>query len=206
MIPVDNVLEIEKYIDDVDGVIFDLDDTLYSEKDYVKSGYKTIAEHFPEIIDADKKLWDAFLNGEKAIDTVFAAAGMEDKKLEALEVYREHIPTIVLYDGVADMLERIKMSEKKIGIITDGRPEGQRNKIAALDLKVDEIIVTDELGGIEYRKPNPKAFELMKEKMQLDYNQMVYIGDNISKDFIAPEKLGMKTIFFKNTDGLYYAK
>lgn len=206
MISVDNVLEIEKYIDDVDGVIFDLDDTLYSEKDYVKSGYKAIAEHFPEIIDADKKLWDAFLNGEKAIDTVFAAAGMEDKKLEALEVYREHIPTIVLYDGVADMLERIKMSEKKIGIITDGRPEGQRNKIAALDLKVDEIIVTDELGGIEYRKPNPRAFELMKEKMQLDYNQMAYIGDNISKDFIAPEKLGMKTIYFKNTDGLYYVE
>lgn len=206
MISVDNVLEIEKYIDDVDGVIFDLDDTLYSEKDYVKSGYKAIAEHFPEIIDGDKKLWDAFLNGEKAIDTVFAAAGMEDKKLEALEVYREHIPTIVLYDGVADMLERIKMSEKKIGIITDGRPEGQRNKIAALDLKVDEIIVTDELGGIEYRKPNPRAFELMKKKMQLDYNRMAYIGDNISKDFIAPEKLGMKTIYFKNTDGLYYAK
>lgn len=206
MISVDNVLEIEKYIDDVDGVIFDLDDTLYSEKDYVKSGYKAIAEHFPEIIDADKKLWDAFLNGEKAIDTVFAAAGMEDKKLEALEVYREHIPTIVLYDGVADMLERIKMSEKKIGIITDGRPEGQRNKIAALDLKVDEIIVTDELGGIEYRKPNPRAFELMKEKMQQEYKRMVYIGDNISKDFIAPEKLGMKAIYFKNKDGLYYVK
>ena len=44
----------------------------------------------------------------------------------------------------------------------------QRNKvkkIKALGLRkfVNHIIVTDELGGIEYRKPDEKAFVLMKE-------------------------------------------
>ena len=204
MISVDNILDVEQYLDDVEGVIFDLDDTLYSEKDYVKSGYKAIAEQFPDIEDAERKLWNAFLNGEKAIDNVFASTGMEGKKAAALQIYREHMPTIELYEGVANMLHRIKESGKKIGLITDGRPEGQRNKIASLKLKVDEIIVTDELGGIQYRKPNAKAFELMKERMQMDYKRMIYIGDNISKDFIAPKELGMKVIYFKNADGLYY--
>lgn len=204
MISVDNILDVEQYLNNVSGVIFDLDDTLYSEKDYVKSGYKAIAEQFPEIEDAERKLWNAFLNGEKAIDNVFASTGMEGKKTVALQIYRGHMPTIELYEGVANMLHRIKESGKKIGLITDGRPEGQRNKIASLKLRVDEIIVTDELGGIQYRKPNAKAFELMKERMQMDYKRMIYIGDNISKDFIAPEKLGMKTIYFNNTDGLYH--
>lgn len=204
MISVDNILDVEQYLNNVSGVIFDLDDTLYSEKDYVKSGYKAIAEQFPEIEDAERKLWNAFLNGEKAIDNVFASTGMEGKKAVALQIYRGHMPTIELYEGVANMLHRIKESGKKIGLITDGRPEGQRNKIASLKLRVDEIIVTDELGGIQYRKPNAKAFELMKERMQMDYKRMIYIGDNISKDFIAPEKLGMKTIYFNNTDGLYH--
>lgn len=32
---------------------------------------------------------------------------------------------------------------------------------------------------------------------------MCYVGDNIKKDFIAIEKLGMKSIWFRNKDGLY---
>ena len=68
---------------------------------------------------------------------------------------------------------------------------------------VDYIIVTDELGGVEYRKPNPRAFETMKEKLGVEYSEMCYVGDNIKKDFVAPEKLGMRSIWFKNKDGLY---
>ena len=90
-----------------------------------------------------------------------------------------------------------------MGIITDGRPEGQYAKIRALGLNVDELIITDELGGIEFRKPNEMAFRLMKMKMDVPYEKMVYIGDNIKKDFIAPKKLGMRSIWFKNPDGLY---
>lgn len=29
------------------------------------------------------------------------------------------------------------------------------------------------------------------------------VGDNLTKDFQAPQQLGMKSIFFKNPDGLY---
>lgn len=204
MISVNNILAVEQYLNNIDGVIFDLDDTLYSEKDYVKSGYKAIAEQFTEINDAEKKLWMAFIKGEKAIDSVFLAEGMVEKKADALQIYREHMPTIKLYEGVEKLLYRIKESGRKIGIITDGRPNGQRNKIAALKIVVDEIIITDELGGIQYRKPNSTAFELMRDRLQIDYDRMVYIGDNIVKDFIAPEKLGMNTIYFRNIDGLYY--
>lgn len=201
-----DILSVEKYLNNIDGVIFDLDDTLYSEKDYVKSGYKAIAKQFPEIKDVDRKLWDAFLKGEKAIDSVFAAVQMEEKKEEALNVYREHMPTITLYEGVKDMLYRIRKSGKKIGIITDGRPEGQRNKLKALDLNkvVDDIIITDELGGIQFRKPNDISFRIMQNRWLLPYKQIIYVGDNLNKDFQAPRQLGMKYIYFENQDGLYF--
>ena len=39
--------------------------------------------------------------------------------------------------------------------------------------------------------------------LNVEYEQMCYIGDNIRKDFIAPEQLGMKAIWFRNKDGLY---
>lgn len=79
----------------------------------------------------------------------------------------------------------IEKTGKKIGIITDGRVEGQKNKIVALGLNniVDDIIITDELGGIEFRKPNDIAFRVMQEKWQIPFEKMIYIGDNPAKDF-----------------------
>ena len=194
MIEITNILDVENYIDDVDAVIFDLDDTLYSEKEYVMSGFKAAAP------DKADELWQAFLEGKPAFDTV-----IPDRKEEALQIYRNHMPDIHLYPGVKDMLVRIRNSGKKIGIITDGRPEGQWNKLNALDFLdlIDYTIVTDELGGIEYRKPNPKAFELMQQNLNIPFNKMAYVGDNKSKDFIAPSSLGIKSIRFQNRDGLY---
>lgn len=201
MIEIHNILDVRKHIEGIEGVIFDLDDTLYSEKEYVRSGYKRLAEHFnkPEMY---KKLWDVFLRGCQPIDEVFKWYGISDQKAEALQIYRFQEPEISLYPGVAELISQLRKT-RKVGIITDGRPEGQRAKLKALQIDVDEMIITDELGGVEFRKPNIKAFELMKKRLELSYEKMCYVGDNTKKDFVAPENLGMKSIFFKNQDGLY---
>ncbi|MXP74776.1 HAD-IA family hydrolase [Lachnospiraceae bacterium WCA-9-b2] len=201
MIEVSNILEVEKYIDDLEAVVFDLDDTLYSERQYVRSGYRKIADYFgcPEI---ENEMWNVFEAGGKAIDNVLEKHGFLSKKNEALHIYRSQKPDIVLYQGVSEMIERIKKN-KKVGIITDGRPEGQRAKLKMLDIVVDRVIVTDELGGIEFRKPNPRGFRLMMKELEVDFSKACYVGDNISKDFIAPQKLGMRCIWFRNRDGIY---
>ena len=158
MIVIKNILDVEKYLNGMQAVILDLDDTLYSEKEYVRSGYRKIAQAFDELALADS-MWQVFLRGGKAIDEMIP----ETRRAEALQIYRNQEPDIHLYPGVEDMIARLR-AEKKVGIITDGRPEGQWAKIRALGLCVDEIIVTDELGGVEYRKPNPLAFRLMSER------------------------------------------
>lgn len=206
MIQIDNILQVEKYIDDMDAVIFDLDDTLYSEKEYVRSGYKKIAEYF-KMPKMEDELWAVFEQGGKAIDEVLTAHALIEKREETLKIYRSQKPDIHLYDGVSDMIERIRKT-KKIGIITDGRPEGQREKLKALGLMsiVDEIIITDELGGTKYRKPNKTAFVKMQETFGVEFAEMCYIGDNIKKDFIAPKLLGMRCIWIRNKNGLYYCE
>lgn len=189
----------------ISGVIFDLDDTLYSEKQYVRSGYKAVAkllgnESFSE------KLWTYFETGKLAIDEVLNEIGCMEKKEECLEVYQEQIPEIALYDGVADLILRLKNKGIKVGIITDGRVSGQRKKIEALglDTLVDDIIITDELGGLQFRKPCDIAFRIMQLRWGTPFEQIVYIGDNAAKDFLAPKQLGIRTLYFKNEDGLYF--
>ena len=185
------------------GVIFDLDDTLYSEKDYVKSGYKAVSDYLGG--NFESTLWRYFENGYAAIDKLLSDINRNDEKNEALRVYREHMPSIRLYDGVMDMIEDLKARGIKVGIITDGRPTGQRNKLKALGLLdvIDDYIITDELGGIQFRKPCDIAFRIMQNRWRLPASEIVYIGDNGTKDFQAPRQLGMKCLWFRNEEGLY---
>lgn len=185
----------------IKGVIFDLDDTLYSEKEYVRSGYKAVSDFLGG--GYEEKLWNFFEAGKPAIDELLKELGRESEKAEVLEIYRSHKPAIHLYLGVAEMIENLKAKGIKVGIITDGRPEGQRNKLDALGLKVDDVIITDELGGIQFRKPCDIAFRIMVMRWRLNPADVVYVGDNPVKDFQAPQQLGMKSMLVKNEDGVY---
>lgn len=207
MLIVDNILDAYRFIKDYRVVIFDLDDTLYSEKEYVKSGYREIAKNNPQIENMEDKLWQAFQKGGKAIDEVLLSESLytEEKAQACLQVYRNQTPKIHLYEGVSKMLQQLVADGIFLGLVTDGRPNGQRAKIKALDIEqyFSKIIITDELGDISFRKPNPIAFEMMHTFFAVPYKNMVYVGDNPAKDFQGPKQLGMECVYFKNSDGLY---
>lgn len=206
IIEITSVMDVVRYTNGLRAIIFDMDDTLYSEKEYVRSGYRKIAELFPQIEDAEGQLWKFFIEGRPAIDELLKRNNLfsEENKAKCLSIYRLQKPDIHLYDGVKEMIEDLG-KKFLIGLITDGRPEGQRKKIEALKIEslVDEIIITDELGGKKFRKPNPMAFQMMSQRFRIRYEQSCYVGDNIQKDFVAPGLLGIKSIWFKNPEGLY---
>lgn len=187
------------------GVVFDLDDTLYSEKEYVFSGFKAVAGYLgnPEYAD---RLWYFFAAGKPALDELLSEISEPDQKEACLKVYREHSPVISLYHGIPDLLKELKAAHIRVGIITDGRVIGQRAKLNALGLSalVDDIIITDELGGVMFRKPNSISFRIMQTRWQIPFEEMIYVGDNPEKDFQAPRQLGMHTMFFSNQRGIYY--
>ena len=211
---VDSVVENTSIYENYEAVIFDLDDTLYDEKQYVQSGFQKIARevlHNPALYD---KLWTVFLEKKSAIDTVLYAENIYSSELKekCLDVYRKQFPDITLHDGVEELLWTLRKKGKKLGIITDGRIDGQKRKLQKLNLYslVDEVIITDELAGngnvFNFRKPNTIAFEIMKTRLGVPYSRMIYIGDNPKKDFTAPEKLGMAWCYVKNPNGLYGEK
>lgn len=187
----------------VKGVIFDLDDTLYAEKEYVKSGYRAVSEYLGG--GYEDKLWEYFLCGKPAIDMLLKDLGREHEKADAVRIYRSHEPDIHLYSGAREMLEALRARGIKIGIITDGRSEGQRAKIRALGLEnlADDIVITDELGGVQFRKPCDVAFRILQTRWRLNFCDMAYVADNPAKDFQAPQQLGMGCVLFKNDGGIY---
>lgn len=197
----------------VNALIFDLDDTLFSEKEYVKSGFQYICDNDSNLEGLFDRFWFHFNNGDPAIDSVLLEQGIYslEYKLILLEMYQKHYPNISLFSGVHQLLINWRKDPNhKLGLITDGRPNGQNNKIDALGLRdlFDEIIITDDLAGktgnVErFRKPNSLAFQIMRDRLNTNYYEMVYVGDNLKKDFQSPKKLGMHSIRFLSNDRVY---
>ena len=128
MIEISDILKVCDHVAGLKAIIFDLDDTLYGEKEYVRSGYRKIGETLSNIPDAAETLWSLFEQGKPAIDELLRQENIqsEEIKQECLRIYRHQIPDIHLYNGVTEMLTEFRKGGLKLGIITDGRPEGQR--------------------------------------------------------------------------------
>lgn len=184
-------------------LVFDLDDTLYLERDYVLSGLAAVGAWARERLDlpefgvllrqkfeagARMHLFDDSLR-DLGVDASPALVG------RMLAVYRQHRPMIELAPDAADFLALVP-PWIGIGVITDGFLDAQRRKIRALDLYrrgVSRGICTDRWGRAHW-KPNPRAFLNMQQCFGLANHCFTYVADNPAKDFIAPTALGWHTI------------
>ncbi|HHT7114386.1 TPA: HAD family hydrolase [Bacillus cereus] len=177
----------------IKAVIFDLDDTLISERRYIESGYKHISKLLSEKLQKDEQklyqlLMDLFNeNARNVFNRLFDTFGVsynQNEIMELVEEYRNHTPIIQFFEDVLPCLKNLRSRGIKVGIITDGYAKAQRQKLETVKAVnyFDKIIVTDELGR-EYWKPHRKAFEIMREKLNVEFSEMIYIGDNPQKDF-----------------------
>ena len=189
------------------ALLFDLDDTLYDEKQFVKSGFAKVAEFIEEKFSINKKdfykiLIDIYNYGSRG--NIFNLALKReniifDEELICLmvKVYRGHNPKIKLNKDIELLLIKIR-EIYSLGIITDSYFEVQKKKVQALKLEelFDSIIYTDQYGR-EYWKPNALGYKLaLKELDDILPEEAVYIGDNPYKDFIGAKKMGILTVRF----------
>jgi putative hydrolase of the HAD superfamily len=196
----------------VRAVIFDLDDTLISERQYIESGYHHIANLLSNRLNFDEEQLYQYLiellieSPKNVFNRLFAKLEItytKDIILELVDEYRNHIPNIEFFDDVFPCLEVLKQKDIKLGIITDGYANAQQQKINAIRAydHFDEIIITDELGR-DYWKPHSKVFEMMREKLNVKFDEMVYVGDNPEKDFYISNKYPIKTVRVRR-EGVY---
>ncbi len=194
------------------AVVFDLDDTLYPERQYAYGGFAAVAKAFAdrlgdpvEALARMKRLLDS-TNRPRVFDALLDELAMTDRGdliARMIETYRNHPPSIRLFDGVDPLLGELRKISR-LGLLTDGRPAAQWAKIDALGLRdrFDAIVVTSELGP-DCSKPSPRPFELISSRLNAGGRNIAYVADNPRKDFVAPNALGWKTVQVRRPDGLY---
>ncbi len=190
----------------IKAIIFDLDDTLYPELEYIWSGFGAVAKRLAQpgvsVDEIFKMLCARFEQGprDRVFNAVLNQLGESDDPqviAELVGMYRCHRPDLQLDASIDEMLGELR-KKFKLGLITDGFLPAQRLKTEALELPkhMDHIIYTEELGR-EFWKPNIKAFEKISNALGCFADECVYVANNPSKDFLAPNKLDWMTIQVK---------
>jgi putative hydrolase of the HAD superfamily len=183
--------------------VFDLDDTLYSEIDYLKSAYHAICNEVDSTHEEKlfTEVYNVYEEGGNAFQYLIERYQKKNLTLEKLlYLYHNHIPDISLREGVLNMILKIKEKNSSICIITDGRSVTQRNKLNSLGISclIDDVIISEEIG---YSKPSFELFRLIEEKERAE--GYYYFADNINKDFLTPCKLGWSCIGILNEENIH---
>ena len=172
-------------------IIFDLDDTLVYEIDFLKSAYIEIAGTLePERSRAlCEEMFKLYEKKENVFDVLHQRYPNYSKE-NLLNIYINHFPVLILNDGAANVFKYCKDKGYKIGLISDGRSITQRNKLKSVKIEnvFDKIVISEEFGSTKPNLENYKVFVTDNE------TECYYIADNPQKDFITPNKLGWTTI------------
>jgi putative hydrolase of the HAD superfamily len=181
--------------------VFDLDDTLYPEIDYLKSAYSTISSKLRPYTGV--ALYDEMLVRYNKKENVFQWIAETYRAVQPditfdwlLAQYREHRPSIQLNAATKAFLKKVTDLSIPSGLITDGRSQTQRNKLKALGIEncFADIIISEEFGSA---KPDERNYLYFEKKYP--GSDFYFFGDNTAKDFIVPAKLGWTTVCLKNT-------
>jgi putative hydrolase of the HAD superfamily len=183
-------------------VVFDLDDTLYLEREYVRSGFAACdvwAASELGLSGLGAACWQHFVDGGRndTFDRVLAElghAGGPDVVGRLVEVYRSHDPDIVLLPDAAAAIERLG-ADHRLAVVSDGPEASQGAKARRLGApRWSRCTVLTALLPPGNGKPSPMAFRLIEQRLGGRGRQCAYIADNPAKDFGGPASLGWTTV------------
>lgn len=182
---------------------FDLDDTLYDELTYVRSGFGAVAHWAVERFGWDaagsaETLWALLQHSGRGrvFDAWLAEGGVSPtaaRVRECVRVYRHHTPAIALWPVADRVLTSLRAYPTYL--VTDGHRVVQARKVAALGLRprLRHAYITHRY-GLAYAKPSLHCFELMRRRERCAWDDLVYVGDNPVKDFISLNRVGAITV------------
>ena len=182
-------------------IIFDLDNTLFNQVEYIKNLMKHIAYVLSKKYNLDQNKTAKILisywmdkgpfYGRFFDDLVEKFSIDKNEVKNLIHISHTHKPSIEPYPHVHDILSKLQ-KKYNLALITDGNENTQKNKVQALGL--EKYFSRIFYATAENMKPSPNAYNAILKHFKLKPEQAVYVADNPNVDFISPNKIKMPSI------------
>ncbi len=200
------------------SLIFDIDDTLYSQMLPLLSACEDSLgkkledpERFYRIFC--KRSGEMFLFSESGQVTIEQSRiyrimnTMKDMEIPYTEEmardfqrrYQENQSHLKVSDTLSAILDKCRKEEVFLGIITNGPLNHQMSKYHNMELKrwfpQDYVLVS---AGVGFAKPDERIFRLAEKRMGLERENTYMIGDSYENDILGAMNAGWKTIWMNH--------
>ncbi|MET3504167.1 HAD family hydrolase [Halalkalibacter oceani] len=146
-----------------------------------------------EVVPGYRK--DAWTNGLKALGIEDEAFGYE--LAERFPQERRKHPYV--YEESFQVLDKLK-KDYRLLLLTNGSPDLQQTKLAITPELVpyfDHIVIS---GAFGKGKPDPSIFTHALEKMGIEKDEAMMVGDNLMTDILGASRAGMKSVWINRHD------
>jgi putative hydrolase of the HAD superfamily len=208
-----------KWLDQIEGVLFDIGDTMIDSRDIIKRSaidgainlkklglIEDIEEFVLTFNEIDREFKEIHTNHLFSNLKIIEETVMEidlPKKIAVigafLSFYRDAVRRLIIFDPyLYDLIKSIKGYGKKVGIISDGTTIEQMEILTRLGIihLLDSIIISEEIG---YEKPSIKLFEKAMKEFGLPASAIIMIGDNYERDVIGAKNAGCRAVLLQNS-------
>lgn len=180
--------------------IFELDNVLYPEKDYLFQVYYLFANmiEYTELYDAKAIIGLMTATYEKEGKEFVFDRIQEKFKID--EKYRQNFNSLMhtaklplkllLYKNMLELLQEIVVDRKKLFILTNGNPGQQLNKIKQTEWHGLEQYLICYFADEILPKPEPDAIHLILKEHNLERRDMIMI-ENSETDRLSAQACGI---------------
>ena len=192
---------------EVEGVVFDLDDTLIPTKRFMRERLERALESFlagPERDRARREGLRVLEEGprDRLIDALAEALGWgPERRDELMKAYRSTWPrSCATYPDVKPALDALRRRGLRLGLLTDNPPETQRRKLEAAGLLpfFDAAVYSREAGA---EKPDGRGFARVAQALGLEPGRLGMAGDNPHRDLAGAAEAGYARLFWLRREG-----
>ncbi len=187
----------------VEGVVFDLDDTLLDQKAWILAKLEAASVAVgSELNDPEAfvlEAWTVLEEGDRArtIDVATERLGLPPALAPRLiEAYRAAVPQPApVYADVAGALSTLRDGGLRLALLTDNPPESQRQKLVAAGLEgyFDAIVFSREVGA---EKPSPQGYRAAAAAIGVPPERTVAIGDHPLREGRSALRAGAAHFFW----------
>ena len=191
----------------IKAVLFDIDNTLYNTKALVVNSRRNAVKAMIEagldvnVEDALKKLSEIVRKYGPNYDQHY------DRLLEVYDIpsnpriisagiiayHTTKVAYLVPYSDTTPTLLKLVSRNIKLGVVTDGIPAKQWEKLIRLGLQhfFDVVIISEEYNT---QKPDEKLFKEAVKKLSLKPSEVMMVGDRVDKDISGANKAGLTSV------------